>query len=767
MHLQTDRAMLHIRNNGTIDHWCYDYKGINKKVQFNDQKLGFGPCWHGTWDKVDHKIQLAYNQATNSYEAERKGLKYSITYHLEDSYLDIICGLTNLNTVPFQPDICGIKLGVDTDMVSYPEWLDKFFPTYLRCEKTHFTGYLMSPTQDIISISSADPIASWSLDYNKRTHGGYEWGGHRIKTLNLDLLHKGPLPKRHNHDLYELLPGESKEWQIRLEAVHDISQLSKVFFKHTEAPIFELEQTSLALGSNMNIPILSGSTTYVKIISSNGTKDYLVVEPDDHNICQIQVLGKEEGTYTIIAENALGMISEAKINVLRPFSWYMEKSADAALKHMPRATTHCESYYGFYSLYEFMKIDQKQKYFETTEELMNIIYPQIFDEGQPMVHSKRIQNTAAMINLLAIRYEVTKDKVHLHQAYTLATWLMTNAQAEDGSYRGGKTHYTSVIYPAKNMMALMREIRPLTDDAYWQDAYNELYSSVKRAIDELVASNGDIDTEGELTFEDGMISCSATQIAQFALLQTDEKQRKHYLESALRYINQHACLTNLYIPDCRMRGGTLRFWEAQYDIGMQYNFLNSPHGWSSWRTYATYYLYLLTGNPEYLIQTMNAISSAMQTIDIDSGKLHWAFVMDPHVTVNQITESCKPLDVHTFASGHSNTLYYEHQTFTIGEQYLDMVSHWQGANMQDNDVHEHFKCMAEIILTKAFIHEKEDGSLLCWNCHAIRKENGLLDVIPNEEVIRDICVYLQNPSQILVHNQESNATCGFTWISAK
>ena len=42
----------------------------------------------------------------------------------------------------------------------------------------------------------------------------------------------------------------------------------------------------------------------------------------------------------------------------------------------------------------------------------------------------------------------------------------------------------------------------------------------------------------------------------------------------------------------------MRYWEAQYDVHMLPNMISSPHGWSAWRAYATYYAYLLTGDGE-------------------------------------------------------------------------------------------------------------------------------------------------------------------------
>ncbi len=134
-----------------------------------------------------------------------------------------------------------------------------------------------------------------------------------------------------------------------------------------------------------------------------------------------------------------------------------------------------------------------------------------------------------------------------------------------------------------------------------------------------------------MTFEDGMMSCSALQLGMFALLQRDAAERKKYTEAAAAYLEQHNSLTQLLIPDSRMNNATLRFWESQYDVMVYPNMMNSPHGWSAWRIYATYYLYLLTGEAQYLRMTMNALGSSLQVVDTQSGRLRWAFVADPYI----------------------------------------------------------------------------------------------------------------------------------------
>ena len=83
-----------------------------------------------------------------------------------------------------------------------------------------------------------------------------------------------------------------------------------------------------------------------------------------------------------------------------------------------------------------------------------------------------------------------------------------------------------------------------------------------------------------------------------------------------------------------MNGGTLRFWEAQYDVEMQLtgdspNMMNSPHGWSAWNIYALFNLYELTGDQQYLERGMNALGSCAQLMGIE-GTLRWAFIADPY-----------------------------------------------------------------------------------------------------------------------------------------
>lgn len=62
--------------------------------------------------------------------------------------------LENKGNVPFQPVKAGIRLGIDTYMDKYPEWFGKYFPTLLMNGKTHFYGYMQTPSGHTLGLIS-------------------------------------------------------------------------------------------------------------------------------------------------------------------------------------------------------------------------------------------------------------------------------------------------------------------------------------------------------------------------------------------------------------------------------------------------------------------------------------------------------------------------------------------------------------------------------------------------------------------------------------
>ena len=174
-----------------------------------------------------------------------------------------------------------------------------------------------------------------------------------------------------------------------------------------------------------------------------------------------------------------------------------------------------------------------------------------------------------------------------------------------------------------------------------------------------------------------MISCSALQIGMFAL-NLPEEERAEYINAAEYMLSIHSCLEQQLIPDCRMNGASIRYWESQYDVMIRENMCNSPHGWTGWTLYAHYYLYMLTGKKKYLMSLMNGMGAGAQLID-ENGNLRWAFCAAPYIKAerafvpdfdNEVKDGYKFVETEEKAYRAK----YVEKEFTEG--YVDMISGW-------------------------------------------------------------------------------------------
>lgn len=129
--------------------------------------------------KVKKCVHPGFRMDTLSYRSEIDGVLCRISYIKDHGQPALRVKLTNNSPVPYQPQKAGLKLGIDTYMDKFPDWFGKYFPTLMRNEKTHFYGYLQTPSGHTLGLVSQQPVASWSVDYNLgyqiRPHFGL-WG---------------------------------------------------------------------------------------------------------------------------------------------------------------------------------------------------------------------------------------------------------------------------------------------------------------------------------------------------------------------------------------------------------------------------------------------------------------------------------------------------------------------------------------------------------------------------------------------------------------
>ena len=719
-----------------------------KEIRADDFFVPFLTDRQGFFIEKDSCVsEILLNPQEEGFVGGYEDLFFSLRYEKMEDHLRLHIGIENRGE-DFDGKI-GMHVGVDTYMEKYPMWHRKFFPTLLRCEKTHLWGYYMNTEENALALATSESVASYDIVYNYSADPLTEEkteGKHRILGTDILFYQNTRLPDRHPKDRRIFRKGAHYTNTIFLIPVEKKGDIKAMLSEIAEIPLVRAEKYTKEQGELLDAEILCKEKPQT-----------LLLYPDGTECAEMNVPLNEHGKYVLTVKSENGKECEAAFYVRRPWEHYLACAAKCAMSMPPKASTHTEGFYGLFSSFLYYKHTGDRAYGEKAYEAFEEFMPYMFDMEKcvPITIPRRIQNTAGLISLLTDMYEAdpVNKRIYLEKASRFADVLL-RAQDETGAYRNRRTHYTCVLYIAKSMLELTAAeeksgILALMDKAKIH------YTSAKKAVDELVRNLDNIQTEGEMTLEDGMISCSALQIGMFALT-LPKKERTPYIRAAEYMMKIHSCLEQQLIPDCRCNGASLRYWEAQYDVMLRINMLNSPHGWSGWTGYAKYYLYLLTGKKEYLVSLLNLMGSCVQLID-ENGKLRWSYCSQPYIKGKMLVPDLeKPVkDGYRFVESKETAYRGKYVMSELCEGYIPMISGWYRVGEQkvvggyefcplimdgyqdekadrqggccDNDVHEIFKCMEETVMNKAFLHENEDGSFLCYGCEAESK-NGILYV---------------------------------------
>lgn len=723
---------IQLKSNGWLSQICCD----DYSVPFTEHQGFFV-------EREGQETQIPCCWQNGILRGEQDGIKVTAQYKTEADFISLHLQIENTRADAFVGKI-GFHTGVDSWMERYPQWHTTFFPTLLRCEKTHMWGYYMNTAGNALAIATSAGVASYDIGYNRLDDGDF---GHRICGTDILFIHDGKMPDRHPQNLNCLPAGSVYENTLYFIPVKDKAQIVPSISRIAGVPMVQADKYTLEAGEKLAFTTF-GEVEQIRIVLPDGS-----VENNS------DVTLQHHGLYKVQVTSPDGKQCEASFYCRPEWDFYLKHAGKEALAKPQKATTHVESFYGLFSAFLAAKQYDDSQLLQQALESANEILPLMFDfqNHKPIVIPERIQNTALLVSLLVDMYEATGDKQHLLDAAGFADWLIDTKQGDDGVYRKDKRiHYTCVIYIAKGVLELA-----LAEKDVDKENYQRHYASAKRAVDELVASLDNIDTEGEATLEDGMISCSALQIGMFALT-LPEEERKPYIDAAEKMMAIHACLEQQIIPDCRCSGASLRYWESQYDLMVMANMLNSPHGWSGWTAYAHYYLYRLTHKKQYLTSLMNCMGSCAQLMSLD-GELRWGYCCQPFVEANTLVP-----DINRPLAGGGFRGKYEQRTY--GECYIPMISDWYRTDKEklvggyewcalyleeetlnvdnqggccDNDVHEIFKCMEETVLGKAFAHRNEDGTYLTYGCK-VQLQDGQVHIVPDANIKEIICNFQED-----------------------
>ena len=766
-----------ISSNGMIQHLSMMFGGKRVDVPWRKSDGNSGPAWKvPTNGKAGGSSLVRLKKKTGEglvFEGRAGDQMYSITYRDERGDLTFEAAVRNDSDKPLVAGPwLGLMLGIDHEMKDPKEYFSIFFPSLLRCEKTHFWGYFESPNGQVLAIASRDPIASWSREYIGN--------GHRIATSELDVLHALPLPPRHPQDQLSVPPHASRSWRVSLRAVASLDAVAPAVAAMSGAPAIALPRTTVAPGElvDMTLHCANAAGMAVSAVDEDGSAVLLGAPRQGDGVISYQFPAPQRPGLLTIRAKAGGKQCEGMVYIRKPWGWYLQQARSEALRIPQKAQQHREGWVGFFSAYwaqiyfpDPVRLMKTEKEFQKFFALMVDPATGDFYKNKP-TWDDRPQNSSWMLGLLVIRYAATQKPEDLEQAAKWADLFITKFQKADGAYSHGKNSYGALTLGSEFLSHLLWFERPLAaTDPRWKDRCERHARSIARSNANLEQVKDLGDTEGQQTYEDTQAGSAWSLLALHALTADDRSQRDRFLAGSLEVQGRHESLTQALVPDGRMRGGTLRWWEAQYDVLTKGpNMMNSPHGWTMRSQFGALYLYLLTGQERYLDLGFNAMGACAQAIDLKTGTLRWSFVPDASVKAGLfVPDPDKP------GKG-------KHVSTVIGEQWLPMISDWwrvppgqvAGGNKPgwscDNDVHEHFRIMAEEFVPNAFVLERADGSFGTWNCQVMRKD-GLIVARPAEAAVARVHFNLRHSSEVAVEfaaeTVREKAGPGMIWVQAK
>ena len=181
-------------------------KAINAdgfSIPFNADNFGFFVY------AEDEKAKVNVKKSGSEYLGIFNNLKFTYSFTENEAYLAVNLKIENLGE-DFKHKI-SFGMGIDSYMTHYPQWNEKFFPTLLRCEKTHLWGYYMNTAENSVAVATTGPVASYDILYNIFYEENYPHNGHRI--LGTELVLTGDINSisRCSQNLKALKSGEVYE----------------------------------------------------------------------------------------------------------------------------------------------------------------------------------------------------------------------------------------------------------------------------------------------------------------------------------------------------------------------------------------------------------------------------------------------------------------------------------------------------------------------------------------------------------------------------
>jgi hypothetical protein len=471
-----------------------------------------GPTWVIEEAGRTSQILLQPNEKTRGlYEGKQGDVSYSLQYRVSAGRLEIEAALENHSAAVFNPLSASVRMGIDTEQLTYPQWRKIPYPTFLRCEPTHAWGYAMTPNGEILGIACPDVAGSWQqLSDSPNLQ--------RPVTFSLTAIGPGEYSKDQPAQL-SLKSDERRVWRIRLFSIADLAQVPSRLSEQAGASFLNLAQNTVEPGQLAVLPNF--------------------VRPGESRT--VSITGPDQKSYEIYPQNRREMLDEDDMK--RSFGLTGAENPNS-LRFIP------ESKPGTYRL----RVEHTQIAKDAKGEII------VGKDGRDEVEGVRVSETIVTVqqpwSTFTAQAASTPSSLDVAGARSASPQAVAKAAAHHARQRnaGGDiselelagalidlalAHQPSLpsYDPAWfDVMSVMHEELREVDRPAWRARYDRHHAATQRAINDLIARLDNLPNEKSAGFDTTRLCNAAGLLAQWTASFAEAADRIRCQQAALELL---------------------------------------------------------------------------------------------------------------------------------------------------------------------------------------------------------------------------------------
>ncbi|MBR2337833.1 MAG: hypothetical protein IKA63_00015 [Clostridia bacterium] len=247
--------------------------------------------------------------------------------------------------------------------------------------------------------------------------------------------------------------------------------------------------------------------------------------------------------------------------------------------------------------------------------------------------SDRIQEAFNGVNILLDLWRLEKEERYLETAVAAMTSLLEETLRDGCIIRRGYEDYTTVtvmIFPIADLYTALSARGDCRAEQFKRWAEDIADFLVRRGLSFPTESSPSDDYNEFM--EDGSMSCTALSVLYVAYFVVNKSEYREFARQVMR-LHDAYCIYTCTAP---MYHSSVRWWETIWEGDADGQAICCGHAWSIWRGEAEFWLGLLDGDGQRLIDSYNTYLSNFSKQDRD-GNMYSIYQCEPYITGTCLT----------------------------------------------------------------------------------------------------------------------------------